>query len=167
MRKQLKRLVAALVIAFGAICSNAATPIYNVLCINRTDGEVERLQLHADLRVGLSPEGHILLTHPEVIVEIPRDEVKDFTVVEDSHFTSVYDGNHSGIDQVTAPAANISISSTAISATGVDGIAFYDLKGTQVTFAAAANGTATLAISSLAKGVYIVKAGKTTLKVTL
>lgn len=162
MRKQLKRLVAALVIALGMTCADAATPAYNVLCINRADGVTEHLQLHKDMRFGLSEEGNIRITHPDVIVEIAREDVKTFSVIEDKAFDGTYDGTHSGIDEAAAPVVKISITPDAISVSGTEGIVLYDLKGAKV-----ASADSVIKTSTLAKGVYIVKAGKTTLKVTL
>lgn len=162
MTKQLKRLAAVLFIALSAMCVNAATPIYNVLCINRTDGITEHLQLHADLRFGLSPEGNIRITHPQVTVEIPREDVKDFTVIEGTTLGEPYDGDYSGIDETAAHDVKISITPDAISVSGAEGIVLYDLKGAKV-----ASADSVIKTSSLAKGVYIVKAGKTTLKITL
>lgn len=164
MKKQLKRLIAMLVIALCGVCAHAATPAFNVLCINRTDGATEHLLLHKEMRLSLSAEGNLRITHPAVTVEIPCNEVATFTVIEDSSITDVYDGSHSGIAE-TELAPKVSITSTAITAS--ESITLYDLRGAKVASAAAVNGPATLPISSLAKGVYIVKAGQTTLKVTL
>lgn len=168
MKKQLKRLLAALLPALAAVCAPAATPTYNTLCINRADGVTEHLQLHKDLHIGLSPEGNIRLSHPTVTVEIAREDVKTFTVIDDKSFTEVYDGTHqSGIVETASPECKVTISATEITVTGTDGIALYDIKGAKVGSTPAEDGRATLGISSLPKGVYILKSGKTTLKIII
>lgn len=160
------KIVPVLVAVVAATSAYAANPTVNVLNINRTDGEVERLMLHQKLNVTLSSEGNIRLEHPEICVEIPAEQVRDFTFEQNDKMTGVYDGNHeASIEVIEADGSPLLLSPREISSS--KGIEVYNLKGNCVVRQSPVEGRAVVDISGMPKGVYIVKSGSVTLKVSL
>lgn len=171
MKISLAKLIATLVIGAAGIGVNAATPTtFNIMNINRTDGETERLLIDSKLDISLSETGTLLLVHPEITIEYEIAEVETITFDRDNEFTGLYEGDHqSGIETPVLPENEtvISFSPDEIRVTGGQDILLYDLKGVKVAARKAEGGIASLPTSSLPKGVYIVKAGKSTLKIKL
>lgn len=171
MKTSLARLFATFIIGATLMCVKAATPAsVNVININRTDGEIERLLIDANLDVTMSEQGTLLLVHPEITIEYQLSEVETITLDSDDEFVGPYDGTHqAGIDapEITDNETVISLSPEEIRVSGGSDIILYDLKGVKIATSKAENGVATLSTTSLPKGIYIVKSGKSTLKVRI
>ena len=161
----------ALILGVSAMSSQAATPTtFNVMNINRTDGETERLQIDAKLDISLSEEGTLLLVHPEITIEYLISEVETITFDRNDDFSDIYDGDHqSGISAPTSleDGSTISVTAEAIKVGGNIDIQLYDLKGVMIATCKPENGVATLSTTSLPKGIYIVKAGNSILKIKI
>ncbi|MCM1309633.1 MAG: T9SS type A sorting domain-containing protein [Bacteroides sp.] len=165
MKKLLRRVCCTLAAPI-ALAASAASPQFNVLSIERTDGVIEHLQLDPAMKVKFAPEA-IFIFHPQVTVEYALDEIADFKY-ENIDGTGLYDGDHkSAIDELVADVSHISISAEDITVNGSDDLVVYDLKGVEQT-RAVSNGTrASVAVSQLPKGVYILRAGNTVLKIRI
>lgn len=166
----MKRFKAALftVVAASAFgIRPAAATEYNTLCIDRADGVCEHLKLDPKLDISVGADGSIVLAHPAITVEYAAEEVERFRF-DAVNSPDIYDGDHeSAIETVEAPSRSITITPDAVSATGVDAIEVYDIGGRLAGRAAAENGTATFDASRLPGGVYILRAGTTSLKIKL
>lgn len=165
MKKLLANAMLAIALSVApALSVNAAV---NALIINRTDGVSEYFKLDPDLNVMPSETGGILMVHPSITVEYLADEVENFTygAVEGD---DLYQGDHQlAIDAPEAPRRDISIAPDEISASGVDALELFDTAGRRVRAAKAADGSATLSLASLPKGIYILRAGSTTMKIKI
>lgn len=165
----MRKLIGTLLLGMWCVCATAADPAaYNVLTIDRTDGVRETVQFSPAMVLKFLPET-IRIEHPQVTVEYAVSEVSAFTyaTVEDP---KIYDGDHevlTSIDEVSAPGHDIKISTDGISATGTDDLVVYNLSGIEIARAQSDGNGATLNITSLPAGVYIVKLGNTTLKLRL
>lgn len=168
MKKFTARTLLALILAVvGATAINAATTYNNVLCINRVDGVCEHLMLDTALDIQVTDDGGIRLIHPDVWVFYDANEVDYFTFASLDD-PETYDGDHSAINELTAPDRTIKIADGTISVDGASSVSIYDLNGRQISRATIAdNGSATLSISSLPSGIYIVRIDSTSLKIKL
>lgn len=171
MKTSLKKLFATFIIGAFCVCGQAATPTtFNVVNINRVDGETERLLIDAKLDISLSDEVTLLLVHPEITVEYQLSEVETITFDRDDTFTGLYEGDHqSGINdpEIAEGETVISVNTEEIRVSGGKDIVLYDLKGVIVATSKAEGGVAVLSTASLPEGIYIVKAGNSTLKIKL
>lgn len=171
MKTSLTKLFAALIIGATCVCGQAATPTtFNVVNINRVDGETERLLIDAKLDISLSDEGTLLLVHPEITVEYQIEEVETITFDRDDSFSGLYEGDHqSGINapEIAEGETIISVSHEEIRVSGGKDIELYDLKGVKVATRKAEGGITVLPTTTLPEGIYIVKAGNSTLKIKL
>ncbi len=160
----MKRLIGCMVCAL-AIFNSSAADLYNVLVIDRTDGVREHVQLDNAMVVKFLPE-MIRISHPEVTVDYDRGEVARFSYSTADN-PKAYDGDHqSSIDEVSAPDRSITVAAGYVTVGGTDPIVIYDMRGVEVLRAESDGTAATLHTASLPKGVYIVKSGSLTLKLT-
>ncbi|MDE7336370.1 MAG: hypothetical protein K2N10_08725 [Muribaculaceae bacterium] len=139
---------------------NAADNL-NIVNIIGTDGSREQLALHEKLDMKISPEGALLLIHPEVTVEYPLGELNR---LEFAHVANpgLYKGDHeAGIDAPQEPDNRITITPDAINCADSEAIAAFDIQGRKV-----AEAKGSLSLNRLPKGgVYIVRIGSTSLKI--
>ena len=172
MKKSLARVAAALILGTASLFSQAASPTsFNLMNINRADGVTERLLIDTNLDFQLSEDGTLLLVHPEITIEYELTEIESFTFDYDKEMTETYQGDHqSGISSTEISEDNITFIVTLdeIRVNGSTDIIVYDLKGTKIASCKANdNGQTTLSTKPLPKGVYIIKAGSSTLKVKI
>ena len=148
----------------------------NTLIINRTDGKIDKIAMHQDLDVSLNDKGEILMVHPEVTVAYPLELVKSFTPGYYT-FTSgnYYSGDHQvdngQEDAIVAPeneGVSVIIDRETIAVSGLKGsLLLVDMHGKTIRRSESVDGQAQIAIGSLADGVYVLIADKTTLKIRI
>lgn len=169
----MKKLFGSLIIALSAIAApllvaaENATATFNVMRIDRADGVTERLRLHPDLVVKFA-DNAIFLIHPEITVEYPIDDLSSFTY-ENAVNPGLYDGTHesASISEVESDVKTITVTADEISVAGADPILLYDLRGVMKARGESDGTTATLSTSGLPAGIYIVRCGTLTLKLSL
>lgn len=157
----MKKTLASLIMALA--CSGAwAATTFNTLIINRADGVEERMALASSFAI-YADGRNITLQHSKVTLEYAMEEVKNFTFGNHTFAEGEsYEGDHikvSAIDEVEAPGREIILGDSEISSS--TGLIVYNLKGIEV-----ARGTR-VDLTSLPAGIYVVKAGTTTMKITL
>lgn len=163
MKRLFGSIIAALLL-LGFNTAGAAT--FNTIIIDRADGVSEHLQLDPSVVVKFTPKA-LFFVHPKVTVEYAIDEVTNVRYGNVS-MTGIYDGDHqSAIDDVAAPEPDINITADEIRIGGTEPIVVYDLRGVEQARAKSDGTAATLRTSTLPSGVYVVRAGKTTLKVRI
>jgi hypothetical protein len=171
MKKTLAKIAVLFLLGIIGLCTQAATPTsFNIMYIHRGDGVSERLLIDEKLEFQLSDEGTLRLVHPQITLEFEIDELSHFSFDYDKTMTDVYDGDHQASISSPNMAENditISITSELIQVNGAKEIAIYDIKGIKVASCAANNGIASIPTSTLPKGVHIIKAGNSTIKVKL
>lgn len=132
----------------------------NALIINRADGVEEYLALNPEFHIE-ALDNTFKLIHPDVVVEFTLGDVEKFTFGKHSFAANVvYEGDNdiqSSINEIHE--REISITPDAISASVV--VEVFDLNGREV-----ARGLS-VRTSALPAGIYIVKAGSTTMKLKL
>lgn len=162
--KNLLRSIALALLTSVAITTAAATP-FDALCIERTDGVMEYLKLDPDMKVKFLPE-MIQIVHPQITVEYKLDEVADFKF-GNNDAVKLYEGTHkAGLDEIISD-KEIGISAEEITVSGSDDVAVYDLRGVEQARATSDGTHSSLRISSLPKGVYILRTGNTVLKIRI
>lgn len=166
----MKQLIAGITLALAAAAGgfSAAASQPNVLCINRTDGAQDRLILSEKLDVKTSDEGNILLIHPEITVEYSIEEVRNFTF-EEVENPEVYEGDHQlAIEAPEIAGHDISVSDDGVRISGADTAVLYDIQGRELMRRKSTSGESILIETlSLPKGVYILRAGNTSLKIKI
>lgn len=162
MKKLLAKVVMAVAALGASALAEAAVVSYNVLCINRVDGAKDMLLLDPALDFSVTEEGNIRLSHPQIAVEYTMAELASFTF-EEAENPDLYNGDHqAGIEAPEAPADAVIVEPGRIAAGEETEIAVYDTAGRLV-----ARAQGELSTSGLARGIYIVRAGQTTLKISL
>lgn len=168
MKKLLATFAIAAAAAIPAPTSAAELPtLFNVLCINRTDGVTDHLKLDAEMTITMTSEGVIRMVHPKITVEYPSDQVSHFAFA-DTENPDLYDGDHeASISTPALPDREILISGNEIRVSGNDGLTLYDLRGVEITRVEAADGSASIAIGGIPAGVYILRIGSTAVKIKI
>ena len=171
MNKLRALIMCAVVLAGGAA---AVARNVNTLVINRTDGKTDKIALNKDLNVTQAENGDIMMVHPNITVAYPIELVKSLTPGFHSFATgNYYIGDHEfKEDAIEAPEVDgltISIEADAIRIAGLgeDSVRLIDLQGKTIVSVAAQGGEAVVSTASIPSGVYLLCAGKTTLKVKL
>lgn len=155
--------------AVVALALQAAVPALaenlNALRIERADGAIEHIRLHSSLVVKYSANT-IVLSHPEITVEYPVDDLTTFSFANYSG-NKVYDGVQNSIDEIEAPESRLTVTPEAITVSGKDAIVLYDLRGIEKARVKSDGTAATLSTTGIPAGVYILRAGDLTLKISL
>lgn len=160
----MKRLIGCLLCTL-VIFSIFADDRYNVLVIDRTDGVREHVRLDNSMVVKFLP-GMIRISHPEVTVDYGTGEVAQFSYSTVDN-PKTYDGDHkSSLEEISAADRLISITADYVTIGGDEPVVVYDMRGMEVLRAESDGFAATLRTASLPKGVYVVKSGNLTLKLT-
>lgn len=150
----MKRFFSILSVALVALSSAfvAHAEEVTLLTINLKDGSMEQFNLPDSPSVTFA-DNKMLVQSGEMSGEY------DFTAV--SHFSFEKGEPLSGIEEVFSPESNFSFSFTDnatiyVAAPQLKSVSLYSTTGTLLETVAATNGAATLNVSSLAPGVYIV-----------
>lgn len=169
---KLRALIMCVAVLLGGAAASARN--INTLVINRTDGKTDKIALHKDLNITRAENGDILMVHPNITVAYPCELVKTFTAGFQSFATGTYyTGDHEfKEDGITAPEADglsINIEANAIRIAGLDegSARLIDLQGKTIVSVAVKGGEAVVSTASVPSGVYLLTAGKTTLKIKL
>ena len=166
----------ALIICVAVLVGGAAASARNVntLVINRTDGKTDKIALHKDLNITQSENGDILMVHPNITVTYPCELVKTLTGGFQTFATgNYYIGDHElKPDAIEAPEVegltiNIETDAIRIAGLGESSVRLIDLQGKTIVSVAVQGGEAVVSTASIPAGVYLLAAGKTTLKVKL
>jgi len=169
LKRFLAKMVLAVAVAASAATLSAATKDtpFNILCIDRADGVQERLMLDPALKITMSARGDILLIHPKITVEYTADEVSHFTFTTETE-PQLYVGDHeSSISGPEAPDRTILITGGYVKVSGTDDVTLHDVRGIEIARALTDGTSATLKTDGLPAGIYILRAGSTTLKIRL
>lgn len=157
MKKMIIALAAALATAFGA----SATDYAYTLVLNKTDGQhVKYLFENTPVATIEGDEVTILETATKQQVTYPIADILNFT----------FEYVDNGVEGVISNPGDVAFGLTAdtLEAYGLPSgteVAIFDMAGNlRVTGVSAVDGSASLGIAGLEKGVYIVKAGKHTFK---
>lgn len=169
----MKKHFGSLILALSAIAAplpvaaDDAVSTFNVVRIDRADGVIERLRLDPELVIKFAGNA-IFLVHPEITVEYPVDDLSSFTY-ESVAAPGLYDGTHesASLTEVEAPAKTVTITPDEISVAGPDAILLYDLRGIMQARGESDGSVATLSTAGVPAGIYIVRCGALTLKISL
>lgn len=151
----MKKILTIIAVAVVAICGafSASAEEVTLLTVTMKDGTSKQFNL-PDKPVITFEDGKMLIASGAMSGEY------DFSAV--SHFAFEKGEKLAGIEDVTVDDKTFSFSFTdnatvCVAAPGLTSVALYSLQGTQLDAVKAdANGAATLDVSSLASGVYIV-----------
>lgn len=154
----MKKLFLLLAVALGL--SAYAEDEFNIVSITRTDGVTETLQLHKDMKMRKTQADELRFEHPQITVMLPVSEIKDLRFGFDAN-APLYTGDHEWAQlEETAVGRGLAVTPEGIAAAG-ELIEAFDLSGRKV-----AEAYDTLPAEMLPAGaVYVVRIGKTTLKV--
>lgn len=162
----MKKLIkCAIVVMAMQAAATASADGFNALRIDRADGAVEHIKLHSSLTVKYAANA-IILSHPEITVEYPIDALTTFSFTNYSG-NNTYDGNQLSINEVETSESNICITPEAITVGGKDAIVLYNLRGIEQARAKSDGNAATLPTAGIPAGIYILRAGDLTLKISL
>lgn len=168
----MKRLFLGALTALSlALAPAAYSKTLNTLLINRVDGKQDKLKLHESLQIVPSEEGDILLIHPSVTCIYPLADVKSMTMTNNTAMTTDYEGDYELKDEdsiaETTAGVTISIAPGAITVSGCsEAITLHAANGIETGRWNVAP-SVRISTSSLLPGVYILRAGATTLKVRI
>lgn len=155
----MKKIISSIAIATVALISGRAVAADNevevrpsVLTVNLTNGETERYKL-VDAPVVTMADSEIVIKSSTVEGTYPFDTV--------SYFSFEKDSDDSGVGSAMPADASFEFTyvdnaTVTVVAEGLEWVNVYSVAGTQVAYQPAYNGVATVDISHVAPGVYVV-----------